>query len=109
MKNYLLFFYFYEEKDMANNLNALAYSATTSLEAQKKVVREVFISTKEEVKVGNALDKVLEEELWIKGVKTNVLVRYLVDGVTDGEYKTALPTIFWELPVEDLISKDEFE
>jgi len=92
---------------MSNKLNALSQSNTESLEAQKKVVREVYIARKRELETANSLDVVIEEELWIKGVTTNLYVRYLVDGLTDEEYKTALPTVFGELPVENLMSHTE--
>ena len=93
---------------MSNDLNALSQSNTESLEAQKKVVREVYIARKIELETANSLDNIIEEELWIKRVTTNLYVRYLVDGLTDEEYKTALPTIFGELPVEKLMSADEY-
>ncbi len=85
-------------------INGMADSNLESLEAQKKLTREVYVTRKKELEVTNSLDKVLEEELWIQGVKTQVAVRYLVDGLTDDEYKTALPTIFGELPVEEVLS-----
>lgn len=48
---------------MINNLDALSQSTAESLEAQKKIVREIFVSTKKEVQIENALDSVLEDEL----------------------------------------------
>ena len=35
-------------------------------------------------------------------------VRYLTDELTDQEYQKALPTIFGELPVENLEGSEEF-
>jgi len=48
---------------MSNNLNALSQSNTESLEAQKKVVREIYVARKRELETANSLDKVIEEEL----------------------------------------------
>jgi phosphoribosylformylglycinamidine synthase len=92
-----------------NNLKELSISNRTSLEEQKKFTREIYVATKKELEVSSSLDKVIEEEFWIKGVKTKLQVRYLVDGLTDQEYETALPTIFGELPVEDLTDAKTFE
>jgi phosphoribosylformylglycinamidine synthase len=92
---------------MSNNLNELSISNRESIEDQKKAVREIYIARKKELEVASSLDKVLEDELGIKGVTTNMYVRYLVDGLTDEEYKCALPTVFGELPVEDLMSAEE--
>ena len=48
---------------MSNDLNALSQSNTESLEAQKKVVREVYIARKIELETANSLDNIIEEEL----------------------------------------------
>jgi hypothetical protein len=48
---------------MKNSISQLSQSGLTSIEAQKKVIREVFVCTKSEVKAGNSLDKALEEDL----------------------------------------------
>jgi len=92
-----------------NNIAKLSNSSIQSLEKQKKVIREIYVRTKKEVQVSHSLDKTLKDELWIKGVKTQLQVRYLVDGLTDKEYAGALPTIFAELPVEDLVDAHKFK
>jgi len=93
---------------MSNNLGELSYSHQKYEEYQKKQIREIYVARKKELDVANALDHLLEEELGIEGVSTEIYIRYLTNGLTDAEYKTALPTIFGELPVEDLMDVHEF-
>lgn len=90
------------------SVSSLAHSWNISPEAQKSVVREIYIQRKREWDVANHLDKMLEEDLWISGVSTDIHIRYLVDNLTDEEYEVALPTIFSELPVEDLVTSEDF-
>gem|GEM_PF-6917515 len=44
-------------------INGMADSNLESLESQKKLTREVYITRRKELEVANSLDTVLEEEL----------------------------------------------
>lgn len=92
-----------------NSISSLASSWEASIELQKKSIREVYVKRRKEAEISNSLDKVIREDLWIQWIKTSLSVRYLVDWLSDEEYERSLPTVFAELPVEELVDPIEFE
>jgi phosphoribosylformylglycinamidine synthase len=88
------------------NLSDIQYFNTP----EKKWYNEVYVAKKQElVNVEKWLELIIAEELKIPWVKARVYSNYVADGVDDQAFSKWVPTIFAELPVDEVMSKWEFE
>lgn len=92
--------------DQEHNVN----SDGLSIEQQRKIVRQLIVTKKDDIDViSDWLNKDIQNVLGINWVKLKLFNRYIFDWVSDEEFEKVKPTIFWELPVDDIIDHIEFE
>ncbi|MDD2487675.1 MAG: phosphoribosylformylglycinamidine synthase [Candidatus Gracilibacteria bacterium] len=72
-------------------------------------IRELFVNKKDELDgLSDSLTNAITNYLGIKGVKAKIYNRYLIKGLSDKEFEYTVPTIFAELPVDNISTKEQF-
>lgn len=77
---------------------------------EKAGYSEVYVAKKQElVNVERWLELIIREELKIPWVTARIYSNYVADDMDNESFRDGVPTIFAELPVDEVMSKWEFE
>lgn len=72
-------------------------------------IHEIFVTSKSN-NMSEALQKELQENLWIKGIKSlSVHRNYLIEWLTDNEFDSTTRKVFSEAPVDNVFDEATFQ